>query len=181
MGWGDENFTQLSCEFYSAVRAEAVPMTVEQVRKHGSHTNCIAIRRECLAAINVSPALAQGPDGTVKITRRFVSERVGMSWGDGLLTYKGQDYSFTFQANGLFRDVDVRIAAAELSGQVFNLKSPEDFSGNYQKVEGRNAKSGAGSSATMKNQNGVVVNLVSAVEGRKFNLSREGMNIELKK
>ena len=37
---------------------------------------------------NVSPALAQEPDGTVKITRRFVSEGVGMSWGDGVLTYK---------------------------------------------------------------------------------------------
>ncbi|PYJ71941.1 MAG: hypothetical protein DME76_00235 [Verrucomicrobia bacterium] len=130
---------------------------------------------------NVSPALAQEPDGTVKITRRFVSEGVGMSWGDGVLTYKGQDYSFTFQANGLFRDVDIGIAAAELSGQVFELKNLDDFSGNYQKVEGKNTESGSGSSATMKNQNGVVVNLVSTVEGRKFNLSREGMNIELKK
>jgi hypothetical protein len=32
----------------------------------------------------------------------------------------------------------------------------------------------------MKNQNGVVVNLMSTIEGRKFNLAREGMEIELK-
>ena len=33
----------------------------------------------------------------------------------------------------------------------------------------------------MKNQNGVVVNLMSTIEGRKFNFSRDGMEIELKK
>jgi hypothetical protein len=33
----------------------------------------------------------------------------------------------------------------------------------------------------MKNQNGVVVNLMSEIAGRKFNLAREGLNIELKK
>jgi hypothetical protein len=64
---------------------------------------------------------------------------------------------------------------------VFNLKTPEDFSGNYQRVEADTSQSGAGTSATMKNQNGVVVNLMSEIAGRKFNLAREGLNIELKK
>jgi hypothetical protein len=134
-----------------------------------------------LLAWNVSPPLAQAPDGTIKITSRMVAPGIGLSWGDGVLTYKGQTYPFTFQANGLFRNVDAAITAAELSGQVFNLKSPEDIGGNYQKVEAKNAESSAGSSATMKNEKGVVVNLVSTIEGRKFNLAREGLNIELKK
>lgn len=134
-----------------------------------------------LLAWNVSPTAAQAPDGSVKITSRMVAPGVGLSWGDGILTYKGQNYSFTFQANGLFRDVDAGMTAGELSGQVFNLKSPEDFGGNYQKVEEKDADSGAGSSVTMKNEKGVVVNLVSTVAGRKFNLGREGLNVELKK
>ena len=54
---------------------------------------------------------AQVPDGTVKITSRMVSPGIGLSWGDGVLTYKGQDYPFTFQAKGLFRDVDAGITA----------------------------------------------------------------------
>lgn len=132
-----------------------------------------------LQAINISFSPAQVPDGTLKITSRSVAPGVGLSWGDGVLNYKGQDYPFTFQARGLFRDVDAAITAAELSGQVFNLKSPEDLGGNYRKVEAEDADS-AGSRATLKSQNGVVVNLVSTIEGRKFNLSREGMNIEIK-
>jgi hypothetical protein len=124
---------------------------------------------------------AQAPDGTVKITSRMVAPGIGLSWGEGVLTYEGRDHPFTFKATGLFRDVDPAITAAELSGQVFNLKNPDDFTGNYQKVETQPPESGAGSRVTMKNQNGVVVNLASTMEGRKFALAREGMDIELKK
>jgi hypothetical protein len=141
----------------------------------------LLIAGSLLLVSNISLAPAQVPDGALKITSRMVAQGVGLSWGEGVLTYKGQDYSFTYQANGLFRDVDAGMTAAELSGHVFNLKSPADFSGNYQKVEAGTSDSGAGTRATMKNQNGVVVNLVSTIEGRKFNLSREGLNIELKK
>ena len=134
-----------------------------------------------LLTFAVSSSSAQVPDGTIKVTSRMVAQGVGLSWGEGVLTYKGRDYPFTFQATGLFRDVDTKIAAVELSGQVFDLKKPEDFGGNYQKVEAQTSESGSASRATMKNQNGVVVNLMSTVEGRKFNLAREGMEIELKK
>jgi len=134
-----------------------------------------------LVALNVSSAPAQVPDGTIKITSRMVAQGVGLSWGEGVLTYKGRDYLFTFQASGLFRDVDTKIAAAELSGRVFELKRLEDFSGNYQKVASEDSASGADTRAAMKNQKGVVVNLVFTVEGRKFVLAREGMDIELKK
>jgi hypothetical protein len=127
-----------------------------------------------------SLSAAEEPDGTIKIATRMVAPGIGLSWGDGVLTYKGQEIPFTFQANGLFRNVEENITAAELSGQVFNLKSAADFSGNYQKVEAESSE-GGGTRATMKNEKGVVVNLVSTVAERKFNLSREGLKIEIKK
>ena len=141
----------------------------------------LLIAGSLLVALNVSSASGQVPDGTVKITSRMVAPGIGLSWGEGVLTYKGQDYPFTFKATGLFRDVDSKIAAAELSGRVFELKRLEDFSGNYQKVETKDSVSGGGTRAEMKNPKGVVVNLVSTVEGRKFTLAREGMDIEFKK
>ena len=136
----------------------------------------------CLLLVsNISSDAAQSPDGTVKITRRSVAEGIGLTWGEGVLTYKGQDYPFNFHASGRLRDVDVKTTAAELSGQVFNLKNLEDFNGNYQAVEGEKSGSGGGTRATIKNSKGVVVNLVSNVEGRKFSIAREGMDIEIKK
>ena len=140
----------------------------------------ILIAGSVLLLSNFSLVVAQVADGTIKVTWRLVAQGVGLSWGEGVLTYKGRDYPFTFNATGLFRDVDTEIAAAELSGQVFDLKKPEDFGGKYQKVEAQTTESGSTSRATMKNQNGVVVNLMSTIEGRKFNLAREGMDIELK-
>ena len=134
-----------------------------------------------LVALTVSSASGQAPDATVKITSRMVSPGIGLSWGDGVLTYKGQDYSFTFQAKGLFRDVDAKITAAELAGQVFNLKSVALFNGTYRKVDKDNSDAGGGSRATMKNLNGVTVNLVSTIEGRKFLLGRDGITIKLNK
>jgi hypothetical protein len=135
-----------------------------------------------LAAVqaNVAFAAAQTPDGTVKLTSRFVSPGIGLSWGNGVLTYKGQDYPFTFQAKGLFRDVDPAITAAELSGEVFDLNRVTVFNGTYHAVEAGSSDSGGGSRATMKNSNGVTVKITSTVEGRKFNLGRDGMSITLK-
>ena len=141
----------------------------------------LLIAGSLLVALNVSSASGQVPDGTIKITSRMVSPGIGLSFGDGVLTYRGQDYPFTFQAKGLFRDVDAKITAKELSGQVFNLKRAALFNGTYHKVEADSSDAGGGSRATMKNLNGVIVNLVSTIEGRKFILGRDGMKIELKK
>jgi hypothetical protein len=126
-------------------------------------------------------APAQAPDGTVKITSRTVAPAIGLEWGEGVLTYKGRNYPFTFRAGGRFRNVDGEITTVELSGQVFNLKNLEDFDGNYQTVEIEGPDSGGGTRARIKNQNGVVVNVASIVKGRKFNLTREGLDVQLKK
>ena len=134
-----------------------------------------------LLVSKISPAPAQEPDGTVKITRRSAAPAVGLSWGDGILTYRGKDYVFSFQASGLLRDVEEGVTAAELSGQVFNLKNLEDFNGNYKAVEPGESVGSGGTRATIKNQNGVVVNVIVTTGGHKFTLGPDGMTIQLKK
>ena len=128
-----------------------------------------------------SAARAEAPDGTVKITRRTISPGIGVEWGQGVLTYKGIDYAFSYRAGGTFRQVDTEMTTVELSGQVFNLKTLEEFAGRYHKVEADGPAIAGGSRVTMKNQKGVVVNVVSPVGGRKFDLTREGLDVELHK
>jgi len=134
-----------------------------------------------LSVAEIARVAAQEPDGTVKITRRSVAEGVGLSWGDGVLTFKGKDYVFSFKASGLLRELDPSISVAELSGQVFNLKNLEDFNGNYKIVKPSGSVGSGGKVATIQNQNGVVVNVVATTGGHKFTLGAEGMTIELKK
>jgi hypothetical protein len=128
----------------------------------------------------VARVTAQEPDGTVKITRRSVAEGVGLSWGDGVLSYRGKDYAFSFKASGLLREIDPSIKSAELSGRVFNLKNVEDFNGTY-KIAETGGPAGGGKVVTIVNQNGVAVRITSASGSRKFTLGADGMTIELKK
>ncbi len=130
--------------------------------------------------LNGSMVCAQEPDGTVKITRRSIAEGIGLTWGEGVLHYQGKEYPFTFHASGRLREVDVKTTAGELSGQVFNLNHLDDFNGNYKTIEGEKA-AGGGTQATIKNSKGVVLTIVSMVQGRKFSIARDGMTIEIKK
>jgi hypothetical protein len=141
----------------------------------------LLIAGSILLLSNIAQVAAQEADGIVKITRRSVAEAVGLSWGDGVLTYQGKDYFFSFQASGLLREIDPSITAAEVSGQVFNLKKLEDFNGNYKIVETTGSVGSGGKFAAIKNQNGVVVNMTATTGGHKFTLGADGMTIELKK
>ena len=151
-----------------------------QKQRRASRLPASIITVGCFLALTIAFAPAQAPDATLRITSRMVSSGIGLSWGEGVLTYQNKDYPFTFHASGRLREVDVKTTAAELSGQVFNLKKAEDFSGNYKSVDAEKPV-GGGTRATIRNQKGVMVNLMSTVEGRTFSVAREGMDIEFKK
>jgi len=99
------------------------------------------------------------------------------SWGNGVLTYKGKDYPCS--VNGLSAR-DIGITSAELSGEVLNLKKLEDFNGNYTSFSAGVTVAGGAGGATMKNQNGVIMNVVATTQGLKFKLGLDGMKIQLK-
>jgi hypothetical protein len=126
----------------------------------------------------VGRALAQAPDGKVRMTGKSIGAGVGYSWGSGVLTYQGKEYPFSI--SGLSAG-DVGISVAELSGEVLNLKNVADFNGNYTSFGAGVTIAGGGSGATMKNQNGVVMNVVATTRGLTFKLGVEGMKVELTK
>src|SRR5258705_10616945 len=65
-------------------------------------------------------ALAQAPDATVKITGKSLAAGVGFSWGNGVLNYQGKEYPFSISG---FSAGEIGFASAEVSGEVFNLKT----------------------------------------------------------
>ncbi len=131
-------------------------------------------------SLTITDAAEHKADGTIRITGRSIAPAVGLTWGDGILTYRGKDYPFTFDAAGLSREVDVTLNVAELFGEVFNLSALEDFNGNYAGIEAGVAPDG-GTRATIRNQNGVIINVVAKTPGIKFHLGPNGMKMELKK
>ena len=121
---------------------------------------------------------AEKPDATVRMTGKAVSAGVGMSWGSGVLTYQGKEYPFS--VSGLSAG-NIGVSSAEVTGQVFNLKNVNDFNGNYTSAGAGAAVAGGAGAATMKNQNGVVMNLVATTQGLSFKFGVDGMKVQLKK
>ena len=118
------------------------------------------------------------PDATVRMTGKSIAAGVGFSWGSGVLTYEGKEYPFSI--TGLSAG-DIGITSVEVSGNVFNLKSLDQFSGNYTSFNAGVTLAGGGGGATMRNQNGVVINVVATTQGLNFDLGVDGLKIELKK
>ena len=88
-------------------------------------------------------------NGTLTFSGRSVAAGVGYTWGQGVLTYNNQEYPFTVEG---LSAVDVGIASVEGAGEVYNLKSPAAFSGNYVSAGTGVTLAGGGSVAALAHQ-----------------------------
>jgi hypothetical protein len=138
----------------------------------------LAIIGAMLLIAPVGRAAEEKPDATVKMTGKSLAAGVGYSWGNGVLTYQGKDYPFSISG---FSAGDIGFNVAELSGEVFNIKDLADFNGNYTSFAAGITVAGGGSGATMRNQNGVVMNVWATTQGLMFKLGVDGMKVELTK
>jgi hypothetical protein len=150
-------------------------------RKGGSMRMRTVTVLATIAALGFVLSTAQAedtPDATIKLSGGSVAVGIGYSWGGGTLTYKGKTYEV--EVKGLSVG-DVGVSQVEASGNVYHLAKLSDFDGNYT-AAGIGATIAGGASATaMKNQNGVVINLVSTTQGLKFTFAASGVDLKIKK
>jgi hypothetical protein len=130
-----------------------------------------------LTAVTLAVAQDGPPSGKVWVESKSVALGVGVSWGDGKLTYQGKEH--VFSVNGL-SVVDLGVAKVTANGEVYNLKKLSDFNGNYVAGEAGAAVGGGAGTAILKNQNGVVMKLTGTGTGVKFTLAGKGVEVKLK-
>jgi hypothetical protein len=130
----------------------------------------------CLSSLAV--AQDKTPDATLTMSEGQIAFGIGFSWGKGVLTFQGKEYPF--KVNGI-SVVDIGITKATSSGKVYNLKKLEDFNGNYTAASAEATIAGGAGALTMKNQNGVVIDLRSTTAGANLKLSVEGVSFKLEK
>jgi hypothetical protein len=130
-----------------------------------------------LVAATFAVAQEGPPSGKVSVESKSVALGVGVSWGDGVLTYQGKEHKFS--VNGL-SVVDLGVAKVSATGEVFNLKKLSDFGGNYVAGEAGAAVGGGAGVVTLKNQHGVVMKLTATGTGVKFTLAAKGVEVKLK-
>jgi hypothetical protein len=130
----------------------------------------------CLSGLAV--AQDKVPDATLMMSEGQVALGIGFSWGKGVLTFQGKEYPFKVKGVSV---VDIGITKATSSGKVYNLKKLEDFNGNYTAASAEGTLAGGAGALTMKNQNGVVIDLLSTTAGVNLKLSVEGVSLTLEK
>jgi hypothetical protein len=130
----------------------------------------------CMTLSAATSRAAEHPDATIEFNGGSAAAGVGVSWGAGVLKYKGRSYAF--KVNGLSVG-NVGVGKASASGEVFNLKKLEDFNGNYVAGGAGLAVAGGGAVAAMKNQNGVTMHVKATTQGAKVTLGGGGVGVEL--
>ena len=145
------------------------------------HRLGIGIVALALMALLTGPSFAAGdetPDATLKMTEGSVAVGIGWSWGRGELSYKGKTYHFKIEGLSV---AEVGMTNATATGNVYNLKSLDDFAGGYASAgtEGTAGK-GAGVSS-LRNDKGVVINLKSETKGANIKVAAGGLKIKLEK
>jgi len=117
------------------------------------------------------------PPPYVELARTSVAAGIGISWGEGVLSFEGTRHEFSVRGLSL---LDVGASAIDGMGEVSNLERIEDFEGTYMAVEAA-AAAGVGSSiARMRNEHGVVIRLASHLTGAAVTLGAQGFEIKLR-
>src|ERR1700688_983315 len=136
-----------------------------------------------VAAEGASPAappVAEGsvPSGYVWLSGGVIAIGIGYSWGHGTLYYSKDQKQYKFKLSGV-SVADVGGAGITAEGEVYNLTSPADLSGDYSAVTAGLTLIEGGSIAYLKTNTVVVINLHSQSGGVRFNLSASGMHVTL--
>jgi hypothetical protein len=141
-------------------------------------------------AATSAPVVAQAPGppkkapasqeatGTIELHGGGVALGVGVSWGKGTVTYRGEKHAL--KVNGLSA-VDIGASGFTASGTVSNLKQLSDIEGTYQAASLGATVAGGGSVSTMKNDKGVVIKVNATSRGLRLPAAPSGVKIQLAK
>ncbi|HEU4345358.1 MAG TPA: hypothetical protein VFU31_27720 [Candidatus Binatia bacterium] len=95
----------------------------------------------------------------------------------GCFRTKEKDYPFSIAGVSL---VDIGASTFHGAGKVYDLKSLNDFPGNYAAAQAAFAVRGGAGELSMRNARGVSIVLLSAEAGTRVNLGPAGLTIRMK-
>ena len=117
------------------------------------------------------------PSGKVTLQSTSIAAGIGITWGDGKLTFKGKDYPFSVDGLTL---VDWGISKAQATGDVYNLSDPAKLGGTYVAAEAGLTLAGGMGGMVLRNQDGVILHLRSISQGARLQLGTSGLIIKMK-
>ena len=129
------------------------------------------------AATTAVAAEKATPSGKVTMQSTSIAAGIGVTWGDGKLTFKGKEYPFSIDGLTL---VDWGISKASAEGDVYNLTDPAKLGGTYLAAEAGLTLAGGMGGMVLRNQDNVVLHLRSVSQGARLQLGTSGLIIKMK-
>ena len=120
------------------------------------------------------------PSATLDVASEQMRLIMGGTAGKGVLHFNGKDYPFTFKSAsaGVGAKAVKKMSA---TGNVYSLNQVEDFSGKYTSIAQSAMAGSTTTTATLKNDKGVTIDLRGTVEGVGLSLGGGIATIELVK
>jgi len=131
----------------------------------------IVVATTAVAAEKATPA------AKVSIESTSIAAGIGVSWGDGKLSFKGKDYPFSVDGLSL---VEWGISKVNATGDVYNLTDTSKFAGTYVAAEAGLTLAGGMGGMVLRNQDGVILHLRSVSQGARLTLGTSGLIIKMK-
>ncbi len=116
------------------------------------------------------------PWAKVSMETTSVGAGIGLSWGNGKVSFNDRNYYFTVEGVTF---LDFVIGKTSAAGEVYNLTDIADFEGNYVAAEASFALGGGIGGVSLRNSKGVVMHLTSASQGARLQLGSSGMTVKL--
>ena len=116
--------------------------------------------------------------GKVRIESKTVALGVSVSWGEGVLEYRGKKYRFSLKGLNV---ADVGVSKVAAVGEVTNLKKVEDFAGTYVAGTAGAAVGGGAGATALQNEREVRMTLTGTAQGVRFTVAGSGVEVALAK
>lgn len=139
-------------------------------------TSALVLGFASLVVAATAPAQSN-TTGKVTVESKAVAVGVGVSWGDGTLTYRGKQHKFSVEGLSV---LDLGVSKVSATGEVNDLKKLEDFAGTYAAAGAGAAAGGGAGVVALTNQNGVKMKLQATGQGVRLTAAGAGITIKLK-
>lgn len=139
-------------------------------------TSLISVNADEMASEQIATDFdKETPSGSLAFEHKQLALLVGGGWGGGTLNFQGKSYPF--KISGL-KVGGIGYSDLEVTGQVYFLKTLEDFAGTYAKIGIGATPVVGGAVATVENSEGVVLQLEAKTTGVALNLGVGGVTIK---
>ena len=116
-------------------------------------------------------------DATVWLEGGAASAEAGFALDHGQIDYRGNRHSFSISGLSI---ADLPAVSSSATGVVRRLRTLSDFAGSYLAEAAEGGFTAAGLTTYLRNDRGVLIQLVATDAGQRFNVSVNGVRIRFK-